>query len=148
MKAVIQRVSESKVIVEGKIIGEIKNGLCILLGVEESDSEEIIPKFVDKIINLRIFEDKEEKFNRSVLEENGSVLVVSQFTLFADCKRGRRPSFEKAANAIKGKELYKKVVEMFKIKGLKVETGEFGAKMELEIKNMGPVTIILDSKEI
>ena len=148
MKAVIQRVTSSKVSVNNKTIGKISQGLAILLGIGQEDDESIIPKFAEKIVNLRIFADKEGKMNRSILESKGEILLISQFTLYADCKKGRRPSFVQAAGPEKGKALYKQAAQAIRAYGVKVETGEFGEYMDVEIHNDGPVTIILDSEQI
>ena len=148
MRAVIQRVKSSKVVVEGKVVGEIGEGLNILLGIGKSDTEEEVKKLVDKVLNLRIFENEEGKFYYSVMDIKGELLVVSQFTLYANVKKGRRPSFEEAEKPQRAKELYEKVVEEFKKSGLRVETGVFGAMMDVFIENWGPVTIILDTKNL
>ena len=148
MRAVIQRVKESKVIVNGKVVGQISRGLNILLGVGRGDTEEDIKKLVKKILNLRIFENEEGKFHYSLLDIGGEVLVISQFTLYANVKKGRRPSFEEAEEPTRAKELYEKFVEEVKSYGVKVETGVFGAMMDVYILNWGPVTIIVDSKEL
>lgn len=148
MKAVIQRVSEASVSVSGNKIGEIDGGLLVLLGVGNEDSEKDIELLVEKIKNLRIFEDTEGKMNLSLLDTKGEVLIVSQFTLFADLKKGRRPSFIDAAPPEKANMLYEKFVEKFQKTGLKIQTGEFQAMMDVSLVNAGPVTIILDSKEL
>ncbi len=148
MRAVVQRVKESWVKVNGEIVGKIGEGLNILLGIGKGDTEEDIEKLVKKIANLRIFEDENGKFQYSVLDIKGEVLIISQFTLYANVKKGRRPSFEEAEEPKKAKELYEKFVERFKETGLKVETGIFGAMMDVYIRNWGPVTIIIDSREI
>ncbi|WP_461829482.1 D-aminoacyl-tRNA deacylase [Aquifex sp.] len=148
MRAVVQRVKESKVVVDGKVVGQIGKGLNILLGVGKGDTEEDIKKLVKKILNLRIFENEEGKFHYSLLDVGGEVLVVSQFTLYANVKKGRRPSFEEAEEPTRAKELYEKFVEEVKSYGVKVETGVFGAMMDVYILNWGPVTIIVDSKEL
>ncbi|WP_461832168.1 D-aminoacyl-tRNA deacylase [Aquifex sp.] len=148
MRAVIQRVKSSKVVVEGKVVGEIGEGLNILLGIGKGDTEEDVKKLVDKVLNLRIFENEEGKFYYSVMDIKGELLVVSQFTLYANVKKGRRPSFEEAEKPQRAKELYEKVVEEFKKSGLRVETGVFGAMMDVFIENWGPVTIILDTKNL
>lgn len=149
MKAVIQRVNNANVNVGGKIVGKIEKGLLVLLGVAAIDTEAVIETFVDKISKLRIFPDAQDKMNLSLLDIKGEVLVVSQFTLYADCKRGRRPSFTDAAAPEFAQNMYKKFVQRFKdATGLKVEAGEFGAMMDVSLLNSGPVTIILDSKEI
>jgi len=148
MRAVVQRVKKSWVEVDGKVVGSINEGLNILLGVGRGDTEEDIEKLAKKILNLRIFEDERGKFQYSVLDIGGELLVISQFTLYANVKKGRRPSFEEAEEPKRAKKLYEKFVERLKQSGLKVETGVFGATMDVFIENWGPVTIIIDSKEI
>ena len=147
MKAVLQRVKSASVKVDGKVIGKIKPGILILLGVAKDDQESDIDWLMSKIINLRIFPNEMGKFDRSLLDTQGEVLVVSQFTLYGDCRKGRRPSFDKAALPEKGLQLYLKSVEWLKNHGIKTETGEFGAMMDVELINDGPVTILLDSAE-
>jgi D-tyrosyl-tRNA(Tyr) deacylase len=146
MRAVIQRVSSAYVKVDQKTIGEIGPGLLVLLGVGEGDQRADAVYIGEKIINLRIFEDEAGKMNRSVLENKGAVMVVSQFTLYGDCRKGRRPSFISAASPETGEELYLFLVEEIRKHGLRVATGEFGAHMEVGLVNDGPVTILLDSK--
>ncbi len=147
MRAVLQRVSEARVIVDDKVVGEIGHGLLILLGVKAGDQESDIPWLADKCINLRIFDNDEGKFHHSLLEIEGEVLVVSQFTLYGDCRRGRRPGFTDAAEPSLADDLYQKFVQYLKEKDLKVETGIFAAKMSVQLVNEGPVTMIIDSKE-
>jgi D-tyrosyl-tRNA(Tyr) deacylase len=147
MIAVVQRVIKSSVEVDGKVVGEIRKGVNILLGVAEEDSEEDVNKLVNKIVYLRIFEDENKKMNYSLLDINGEALIISQFTLLANLKKGRRPSFEYAAKPDKAKALYEKFVEEFS-KYVKVQTGIFGADMKVYILNDGPVTFILDSKQL
>ena len=148
MKVVIQRSKNSKVTIDGKVNGQIEKGYVLLSSFTEGDNEELIDKMIDKILNLRIFEDEEEKMNLSLLDVNGSILNISQFTLYADCSKGRRPSFFKAMNPKEASELYDYMNEKLKSLGIHTETGIFGADMKVEIYNDGPVTIILDSKEI
>lgn len=148
MRAVVQRVKESRVVVEGKVVGQIGKGLNVLLGIGKGDTEEDVKKLVSKILNLRIFENEEGKFYYSLLEVGGEVLVVSQFTLYANVKKGRRPSFEEAEEPQRARDLYERFVEEVRSYGVKVETGVFGATMDVYILNWGPVTIILDSKEL
>lgn len=148
MRAVVQRVLESHVKVEGKVVGSIGKGLNILLGVKRGDTEEDVQKLVKKIANLRIFEDEKGKFQHSLLDVGGEVLVISQFTLYANVKKGRRPSFEEAEEPSRAKELYELFVEEFRKTGLKVETGIFGAMMDVYIRNWGPVTLIVDSEAL
>jgi D-tyrosyl-tRNA(Tyr) deacylase len=148
MRFVIQRVSSASVTVEKSITGEIGQGLVILAGFSHSDDETVIARLVEKTVNLRIFEDAEGKMNLSLLDIKGAVLLVSQFTLYADCRKGRRPSFTIAAAPEKAQALYLKTIEAVKSLGIEVQTGVFGAKMLVKINNDGPVTIILDSREI
>lgn len=149
MKAVIQRVEYSNVKINGETVGECNKGFMILLGVMQGDTAEDSDKLVNKIPNLRIFEDENGKMNLSCLDINGEILVVSQFTLCADCKKGRRPSFSNSAPPKEANELYEYFVESLRKAGVsRVETGEFGADMRVELVNDGPVTIILDSKEL
>ena len=147
MKALLQRVAKSSVTVEGKVVGRIAQGLVVLLGVAEGDCEKDSEYLADKIVNLRIFSDEQSKFNLSTLNVNGELLVISQFTLLADTRKGRRPSFSAATPPEKAETLYNYFVKRLKQTGLKVETGEFGAHMMVEIANDGPVTIMLDSAE-
>lgn len=149
MKAVIQRVKYATVKVDNKIIGECKQGFMILLGVIDGDTKEDADKLIKKIPVLRIFEDENGKMNKSLLDIDGEILVVSQFTLAADCSHGRRPSFTASAQPDIANELYEYLVGELKTAGVKsVQTGEFGADMAVELLNDGPVTIILDSKEL
>ncbi|MFN3599262.1 MAG: D-aminoacyl-tRNA deacylase [Aquificaceae bacterium] len=147
MRVVLQRVKESKVYVDGGEVASIGIGLNILLGVGIGDSEEDVSKLVEKIVNLRIFEDESGKFNLSLLDVKGSALVVSQFTLYANTKKGRRPSFELAEKPERAKELYELFVKKMS-EYVPTQKGIFGAMMEVYILNWGPVTIILDSKEL
>lgn len=149
MKAVIQRVKYATVKVDNKIIGECKQGFMILLGVIDGDTENDADKLIKKIPVLRIFEDENGKMNKSLLDIGGEILVVSQFTLAADCSHGRRPSFTASAPPDIANELYEYFVGELKTAGVKsVQTGEFGADMAVELLNDGPVTIVLDSKEL
>lgn len=149
MKAVIQRVKYATVKVDNKIIGECKQGFMILLGVIDGDTENDADKLIKKIPVLRIFEDENGKMNKSLLDIEGEILVVSQFTLAADCSHGRRPSFIASAPPDIANELYEYFVGELKTAGVKsVQTGEFGADMAVELLNDGPVTIVLDSKEL
>ena len=148
MRAVIQRVKKSSVTVEEKITGSIGAGLMVLIGVEDGDSEKDADYIADKIIGLRIFEDEQGKMNLSVEDIGGEVLAVSQFTLLADARKGRRPSFTKAAAPDEANALYRKVIEKISSKGINVEEGVFRAEMLVEIHNDGPVTILLDSNKM
>ena len=145
MKALIQRVKSAQVRVDSEIIGEIGVGWLVLLGVARGDSGAETMKLVDKITGLRLFPDAEGRFNLSVLDVSGSILVVSQFTLYADCSRGRRPSFTDAAEPEKANQLYEQFIGELRMKNLPVATGRFGADMEVSLVNYGPVTILLDS---
>jgi len=146
MLAVIQRVHQSSVTVENTIIGEIGRGLLVLLGVAKDDKAEDADYLADKIVNLRIFEDENGKMNRSLLETDGEMLVVSQFTLLGDCRKGRRPSFVQAAEPDKANELYEHFVRQIRQKRVAVKTGRFRTMMAVSLINDGPVTLILESK--
>ena len=148
MRLVVQRVSEASVEIEGKINGQIKQGFMVLVGITNDDNEEIVNKMVNKLINLRIFEDENEKLNLSLMDIKGEILSISQFTLYANCKKGRRPSFVEAAKPEIAKPLYEYFNSKIEEKGIKVEKGIFGAMMDVSLNNDGPVTIVLDSKEI
>ncbi len=147
MRAVVQRVTKASVSIDGKIVGQIHRGLVILLGVRHGDDESDAKFLAEKCVHLRIFADDAGKFNLSALEVGGELLAISQFTLYGDARKGRRPSFVDAAPPEIAEPLYRKFVEYLKQSGLKVATGEFGAMMVVEIHNDGPVTIILESKE-
>jgi len=148
MRAVVQRVSEGNVKVNNEILGKINKGLLILLGVEKGDSIKDLQYIEDKICNLRIFEDENEKMNLSLKDVNGELLIVPQFTLQGDARKGRRPSFIKAESPKKAKEFYKKLIENCSEEIKTVEGGKFGADMKVHLVNDGPVTILLDSKKI
>lgn len=148
MIAVIQRVSSSSVRVKGEIVGKIDKGLNILLGVKKGDSKEDVKKLVTKIINLRIFQDENDKMNLSLLDIKGQALIISQFTLAGNIKRGCRPSFDSSETPTVAKELYEEFIDDVIKEGIKVQTGVFGAMMDVSIQNDGPVTFIVDSKEI
>ena len=149
MRAVVTRVNEASVEIDGKIVGEISRGLLILLGAAEGDEEKDIKYITDKCLTLRIFEDENDKMNLSLLDIGGEMLVVSQFTLYADCRKGRRPSFVNAAAPAEADRLYEYFQQSVKNAGVaKVEHGKFGASMQVELLNNGPVTIMLDTDEI
>jgi D-tyrosyl-tRNA(Tyr) deacylase len=147
MRAVIQRVKSAQVSVDGRISGKIGKGLLIFLGVGKGDSESDLSFLTSKIPELRIFEDTSGKFNRSLKEIDGEMLVVSQFTLYGDCRKGRRPSFTEAEEPTGAKHLYEQFVSGLRAQGLSVQTGEFQAKMEVALVNDGPVTLLLDSRQ-
>ena len=147
MIAVIQRCSRGKVTVSEKVVGEIDNGLVILLGVQKGDTENDADFLVNKISGLRIFSDENDKMNLSIKDVNGSALVISQFTLCGDTKKGRRPSFIKAATPDDGNRLYEYFISEMKKGGVPIECGEFGAMMDVELVNNGPVTFVLNSKD-
>ena len=145
MRAVVQRVKHARVEVEGEIIGSIDNGLLVFLGVTHNDTEEDAKYLAEKVAGLRIFEDDADKMNLSIRDVGGSVLSVSQFTLFGDCRRGRRPSFTEAARPEQGQALYEVFNDALRGQDLTVETGQFQAHMEVSLVNDGPVTMLLDS---
>ncbi len=145
MKLIIQRVKQSSVTVNSQIVGKIGQGILVLLGVAKDDGLDDIEYLIEKLLTLRIFEDDQGKMNASILDVNGEFLVVSQFTLLADCKKGRRPSFDKAADPKKAEELYSVFVEALRKKECKVEIGKFGAMMDVSLVNDGPVTFVLES---
>ena len=147
MRAVVQRVTSYKVVVDGQITGAINKGINVLIGISCDDNEEDLKYIRDKIINLRIFEDENFKMNKSLMDIGGEILVISQFTLYGDCRKGRRPNFMAALGGEEAKKLYDQFVLMIKECGIKVETGIFGADMKVDIQNDGPVTILLDSKK-
>ena len=148
MRAVVQRVSSCRVTVDNAVTGEIGAGLLVLLGVSKTDTEAAADYLAEKIIGLRIFEDADEKMNLSVQDIGGAVLVVSQFTLYGDVRRGKRPSFDAAARPEEAKRLYEYFVDRVRAAGLHCETGQFQAMMQVELINSGPVTILLDSEKI
>ena len=145
MRAVVQRVTYSSVEVDGEIVGEINKGFNVLLGISKEDTEEDMKYIKDKIVNLRVFSDENDKMNLSLLDIKGELLLISQFTLYGDARKGRRPNFMNALGGEEDKKFYDKFIEMMKETGLKVQTGIFGADMKVDIKNDGPVTILLDS---
>ena len=147
MKALLQRVTGASVSVAGEVVGRIGQGLVVFVGVASGDTEKDAQFLVQKTVNLRIFADEEGKFNLSALDIKGELLLVSQFTLLADTRKGRRPSFVEAAPPAEAEELFEQFVEQSRATGLKVETGRFQQYMQVEIHNDGPVTILLDSRE-
>ncbi|MCD7032983.1 D-tyrosyl-tRNA(Tyr) deacylase [Metabacillus sp. GX 13764] len=146
MKLVIQRAKNAQVTADGKVTGQISHGLMVLVGVTHEDTEKDAEYLADKTANLRIFEDENEKMNLSLLDIGGSVLSVSQFTLYGDCRKGRRPNFMEAAKPDEANTLYEAYNEFLRKKNIQVETGVFGAMMDVSFTNDGPVTLILDSK--
>ena len=148
MKFLIQRVKSSSVEVENKIVGQINNGFLVLVGITHDDNKMIADKMVKKLIGLRVFEDENGKMNKSLSDTNGELLIVSQFTLYADCSHGNRPAFTDAGKPDFANELYEYIVGECKKTGVEVQTGIFGADMKVCLLNDGPVTIILDSKEL
>ncbi len=146
MRVILQRVKQAKVTVEGEVEGQIQRGLVLLVGAKTGDTEEDVRYLVDKCVNLRIFEDQQQKMNLSALDVKAEVLVVSQFTLYGDIRKGRRPSFTDALQPHEAEKLYHKFIDQIKTAGLKTESGIFGAKMLVEISNWGPVTFILESR--
>lgn len=146
MRAVVQRVTNADVKIDGRVNGKIDDGLLVLLGVGNGDTEEDMKYIADKIIKLRIFSDENDKMNLSLEDVSGSMLVISQFTLYGDCSHGRRPYFGNAMEPVSANEMYEKFVAYIKEQGIHTETGEFGADMKVSLTNDGPVTIILESK--
>lgn len=146
MRAVVQRVRKAAVEIGGETVGEIGAGLLVLLGVRVDDEERDAAFLAGKVANLRIFEDSSGKMNLSLKETGGEALVVSQFTLYGDCRKGRRPSFTDAAEPVKGEALYENFVSCLRGEGLTVSTGRFGAKMVVRLENDGPVTLVVDSR--
>lgn len=145
MRAVVQRTGWSEVSVNGDCVGRAAAGLTVLLGVGRADNDADVIYMVDKIANLRIFEDEAGKMNRSVLDVSGQILAISQFTLYGDCRKGRRPGFDQAAPAEQAKILYEKFVEQLRAKGIVVACGQFQAEMKVTLENQGPVTLLIDS---
>ena len=148
MRAVVQRVSRASVKVQGEIIGEIDKGLLVLLGIEDADRDEDIKYMVEKVVNLRVFEDPEGKMNLSLMDISGELLVISQFTLYGDCRKGRRPSFISAGRPEFAELMYMKYISECKKYIAKVETGKFQADMDVELINNGPVTLMIDSNKL
>ncbi|MDQ4143638.1 MAG: D-aminoacyl-tRNA deacylase [Actinomycetota bacterium] len=147
MRAVVQRVSRARVLVDGSVVGAIGKGLAVLLGVSVDDSDDGSAWMVEKIANLRVFSDDEGKMNRSLLDVGGEALLVSQFTLLGDARKGRRPSFVKAASGTEAERLYEAVATGLRQLGVITQTGEFGASMQVELTNEGPITLLLDSEK-
>lgn len=148
MKFVIQRVKNSKVEIDNNVVGKINQGFLVLIGITYEDTKDIADLMIRKLINLRVFEDENNKMNLALKDINGELLLVSQFTLYADCKDGNRPAFINAARPEIAKPLYEYIIEKCKEQNIKVETGVFGADMKVSLLNDGPVTIILDSNEL
>jgi D-aminoacyl-tRNA deacylase len=148
VRAVVQRVSRARVVVDGQVRGEIGAGLVVLLGVGRGDTSASAAYLAEKVAGLRIFDDDQGKMNRSLLEMGGAALVVSQFTLYGDVRRGRRPGFDQAAAPAQANQLYEEFVRELGAKGVRVETGVFQARMSVELANEGPVTILLDSEKL
>lgn len=148
MKFVIQRVSEASCTVDGNIIGQINKGFCVLIGVSNEDNTEIADKMIKKLIGMRIFEDENGKTNLSLADVDGSLLLISQFTLYADCKKGNRPSFTNAGNPELANNLYEYIIKKCKEQVPNVQTGSFGADMKISLINDGPFTIVLNSEEL
>ena len=148
MKLVIQRVTHASVTVDNNVIGKIGKGYMVLIGVSDTDTKEIADKMLDKMINLRIFEDENGKTNLSLADVGGELLLISQFTLYANCKKGNRPSFIEAGSPDHANALYEYIIEKCKERVDVVEQGEFGAEMKVELLNDGPFTVILDSEQI
>lgn len=148
MRFVIQRVTHASVKVDGNITGEIGKGFLVLIGVEEADTKEIADKMIKKLIGMRIFEDENGKTNLALADVGGSLLLVSQFTLYADCKKGNRPSFTRAGGPVMAEEMYEYIIAECRKQELRVEVGVFGADMKVELLNDGPFTVVLDSAEI
>ena len=148
MRFVVQRVTHASVTVDSQVIGKIGNGFMVLIGVADTDTREIADKMVKKLLGLRIFEDEDGKTNRSLQDVGGEILVVSQFTLYADCRKGNRPSFTNAARPETAIPLYEAFIARCRESGLPVETGEFGADMKVDLLNDGPVTLWMDTKDM
>lgn len=148
MRAVVQRVTEASVKVDGKTIGQIGHGFLVFLGVYDDDTKDDIKYLADKITGLRVFEDENEKMNLNLADVSGELLVVSQFTLCGDCRKGRRPSFDKAGKPGHANEMYEEFIKYCKELNFTVQNGEFGADMKVSLLNDGPVTLLLDSKKL
>jgi len=148
MRAVIQRVKRAEVRVDGKAVGAVGAGMLVLLGIGREDTPEVAQALADKIANLRIFDDQQGRMNRSLVETQGGLLCVSQFTLYGDCRKGRRPSYDRAARPDMACRLYEAFVDSVRGRGITVATGQFQAMMEVELVNDGPVTLLLDSERV
>ena len=148
MRAVVQRVLNASVCVDNEIIGKIDKGFVVLVGVGKEDNESDMQYLADKIMSLRVFEDENEKMNLSLKDVGGELLVISQFTLYGDCRKGRRPSFDSAQEPAYAKELYEKMCDYFEKSGIYTQTGKFAADMKVSLINDGPVTLMLDSKKL
>lgn len=148
MRAVVQRVKEASCRVDGEIVGKIDKGILLFLGVGQGDEDKDLNYLVDKVVGLRIFSDDEGKMNLSLEDIEGEILIISQFTLYGDVRKGKRPSFTNSAAPDLGEKFYKQFIEEVKSRGIKAETGVFGADMDIELINDGPVTILLDSEKI
>jgi len=148
MRAVVQRVKKAEVRVDGRLVGAVGKGMVVLLGVGKDDTLKDAQSLADKILNLRIFDDAAGRMNLSLLETNGELLCVSQFTLYGDCRKGRRPSYEQAARPETACQLYEAFVAALRAAGVTVQTGQFQAMMEVELVNDGPVTLLLDSERV
>lgn len=148
MRAVVQRSYEASVKVDDKTIGAIDWGMVVLLGVKDNDTEEALKYILRKVLNLRIFDDENGVMNKSILDVGGSILLISQFTLYGDVRKGNRPSYSNAAGFEEGKALYEKMIEEIEKSNIKVETGSYGADMKVSLINNGPVTILLDSEKV
>lgn len=148
MRAVVQRVTRAEVRVDGQVVGRIGKGLLVLLGIAKTDEAESGKALAEKIASLRVFNDEQGKMNRSLIEAGGAVLCVSQFTLYGDCRKGRRPSYDRAAPPEAARALYESFVASLRALGVSVETGRFQAMMEVELVNDGPVTLLLDSEKL
>jgi len=148
MRAVVQRVKEAKIEVNGNVVGSVGKGLLVYLGVGRDDSEKDVEFIADKLVHLRIFADQDDKMNLNVLDVGGRILLVSQFTLYGDCRKGRRPGFDSAGEPETARRLYEKTIEAIRQKGISVETGVFAAHMDVTSINNGPVTLLLDSNKL
>ncbi len=144
MRLVVQRTSGAEIVIDDNVFSTTGSGLLVLVGTKTGDTEQCCSRLADKLVNLRIFEDSEGKMNLSALDVGGEIMIVSQFTLYADTRKGRRPAFTDAMEPVEAERLYEHFVELVRASGLKVATGDFGAKMDVRFNNMGPVTIILD----